>query len=200
MAYLHNKYILFLLLFFSILTVQGYSQILIGGVPSPTYPDLVAWYDADNPASLNGGTGGIDGFEISELNDLSANGNDLTGGAVKPVYRAGAINGNVAALEFDGGRFLTGPNINIPSPKVVFMIVEVDPTGTNRYVFDGMSSGLRNALFTGQSANPGNWSFYHGSASHNSPIAVARDVFQVHSIVINANNMEHYIDGGAGFF
>ena len=161
--------------------------------PAPNSGNLVTWYDASNATSLNSGAGGIDGVRITNLQDISGNGVHLTGsGGNKPEYKVNQVNG-LPALDFDGTARIFGGSLDLPSPKVVFVVTKVSATGT--YIFDGSTGTQRNALIAGTNGNPGKWVSYNGGGDYNTPTSVAIGVWQVHALAINANDIEHYING-----
>ncbi|MCA9299911.1 MAG: exo-alpha-sialidase, partial [Phycisphaerales bacterium] len=63
------------------------------------------------------------------------------------------------------------------------------------YVFDGSSGSGRNALFTGQAADPARWHLYSGSSPVTVGPPVGTGVVQVHTVTFDDGFNEHRING-----
>ena len=145
----------------------GQSIVLENGDPNPAFSDLHAWYRPDS--GVNGITGlPPDGTVVERWDDASSNGHDLTrvasSAGAQPILSHGAGNG-MPSLEFDGNDFIwasSGEFGTMTGPRTIFVVTRPD-SADGGYVFDSSSSSGRNALFTGESANPGVWTLFTGS-------------------------------------
>ena len=150
--------------------VAGGGAIVKGGQPNPAYGNFYAWYKADNGVN---GTAGLatDGASVTRWNDSTVNGRDLVryNGDVnrQAVMDHDGANG-AACLEFDGNDFIWANQTTefgtISTSRTIFAVARVD-VANGGYVFDSCTSAGRNALFAGQSANPGEWIVYTGTAT-----------------------------------
>jgi sialidase-1 len=142
---------------------------LSDGTPNPAFSNLHAWYQPD--AGLNGG-GGLpaDGTAITRWDDSGASGRDLTrvssDAAKQPVLRHTTGNG-MPAVEFDGNDYIWGNSGasefgTLDSGRTVFIVARAD-SADGGYLFDSSTSAARNALFTGENADPGVWTLYTGA-------------------------------------
>ncbi len=195
---------LFLNLILILSTAAGAQAQVLGGngQPDPNYPKLWAWYDASD--GVNGAGQPVDGTPATWWLDRSWQGHSLVRASTdpfqQPVFRATAANG-MPALEFDGDDYLWGDNAvefgTISGAKTILVVAEVDPVNFDGYIFDSSSSAGRNALITGQQAIPDAWQIWTGTGLAGGTVPVARDLFQVHSVVIDAGLQEHFVDGSS---
>lgn len=177
--------------------LMGQSVLGSGGDPNPSYPGLWAWYDASN--GVNGlGVPPADGAPATEWHDRGYQVHNLTrtGNGSEPIYQEGVANG-YPALAFQGGKYLWGNQSSefgsIPGAKTLFFVAKTD-SADGGYLFDGVTSSGRNALFTGQNSAPGKWVTFTGQSSISGP-TVASGVYQVHSLIVEDGFQEHFING-----
>lgn len=145
----------------------GQSIVLENGDPNPAFSNLHAWYRPDSGVN---GVAGLppDGTSVQRWDDASSNGHDLTRVAsnarARPILRHDSGNG-MPSLEFDGNDFIWASSNEfgtISGPRTIFVVTRPD-SANGGYVFDSSSSGGRNALLTGESANPAVWTLFTGS-------------------------------------
>ncbi|MCP4093400.1 MAG: hypothetical protein GY747_08125 [Planctomycetes bacterium] len=184
-----------------ILSAGASAQVMGGnGLPNPNYANLWAWYDASD--GVNGPGQPIDGASVTSWQDSSVQGHSLVrvdvNASEQPVFRATAVNG-LPAIEFDGNDYIWGDNSSefgtISSGKTIFVVSEVDTANIDGYIFDSSSGAGRNALFTGTLAIAGAWQIWTGTSLVGGTVPVVRDQFQVHSVVLDSGNQEHFVDG-----
>ena len=180
----------------------AFGQVLdSSGNPDTSYPGFYAWFDASD--GVNGSGQPNDGDSATMWVDNTGNGHDLirASGDVtrQPVFRATAANG-APALEFDGNDFIWANQTTefgeIAGAKTMFIVAEVDTTEVNSYIFDSCTGAGRNALLTGQQATPDQWQIWTGTGlagANGTPIN--RDVFEIHTLMIDAGLQEHAIGG-----
>ncbi len=180
------------------LAVPASAQVTVGGVPNPTHPGLHGWYDA-----AEGDTGAgtpAEGASVSSWADRGVGGNDLvrasTDPGQRPTFRAAAANG-LPAVDFDGNDYLwadSGAEFGtLTGAKTIFAVVEVDDADGG-YVFDSSSGAGRNAVLTGQIADPGRWHQYTGQViTIGTPVDTG--VAQVHTFVFDTAAHAHRING-----
>ena len=148
-------------------TALGQSITLESGDPNPAFTELYAWYTPD--FGINGAESlPADGTMVERWDDSSVNGRDLSrvssNAAARPVLQHTAGNGQ-PSLEFDGDAYIwasSGEFGSMSGPRTIFVVTRPDLVNGG-YVFDSSSSSGRNAVFTGESANPGVWTLYTGS-------------------------------------
>ena len=102
--------------------------VMSGGFSPAQLPNLAIWLDASNYGSLT-----FNGGDISQWNDLSANGNHIAQGtaSAQPTYEAAGINGK-PALDFDNTDFLTiADNATLSGSQhfIVAVVKRVTDTG-----------------------------------------------------------------------
>jgi hypothetical protein len=148
----------------------GGGGIVKGGSPNPAYSNFYAWYKADN--GVNGSAGlATDGASVTRWNDSTIHGRDLvrynTDTNRQPVMDHDGGNG-AASVEFNGDDFIWANQTTefgqISTGRTIFAVTRVD-VANGGYVFDSCTGAGRNALFAGQSANPGEWIVYTGTAT-----------------------------------
>ena len=106
----------------------------------PVTTGLQVWYEADR---LSAG----EGQAVSQWDDLSGNGRDLTAfdNNAAPTMRRNALNGR-AAIEFNGTNSLLktyGSTFTISQPDTYFVVYKsLDSTGSH-FVFDSTNSNVR---------------------------------------------------------
>ncbi len=173
---------------------------LPASLPDRDDETLYVWYNPGDPEGLDQGVIPGDGQAVGMVHNLANRTGkimDLVNGDPKPVFRQNAIQG-WPALEFDGESRIyssTVPESELISPKTVFIVAQIDPEGMGRYLYDGTTGTQRNAMLTGQSTNPNQWSFFNGTAAFDSEVPIATGVCQVHTVVIEADRMIHFING-----
>jgi hypothetical protein len=106
----------------------------------------------------------------------------------------------VPAVEFDGDDFIWAANSSEFGPlggaKTILIVCEVDSNDVGAYIFDSSSGSGRNALLTGQIATPDQWQIWTGSGLAGATgTPVNRDVFEIHTLLIDDLNQEHWIGG-----
>ena len=179
------------------------AQVLDGsGLPDPAYPNLYGWYDASD--GCNGFGQPADGAPVTAWMDRSIQQRDLTrvssDPARQPTWRLNATANAVPAVEFDGDDFIWAANNSEFGPlggaKTILVVCEVDSLDNASYIFDSSSGSGRNALLTGQQATPDQWQIWTGAGLAGATgTPIDRDVFKVHSLVIDDLNQEHWIGG-----
>lgn len=148
-------------------TALGQSITLESGDPNPAFAELYAWYTPD--FGINGEAGlPADGTLVERWNDSSTHGRDLrrvsSDAAARPVLQHDTGNG-MPSLEFSGDDYIwasTGEFGVMTGARTIFVVTRADSLNGG-YVFDSSSSSGRNALLTGESANPGVWTLFTGS-------------------------------------
>jgi hypothetical protein len=120
--------------------------------------------------------------------------------ARQPTWRLNATANAVPAVEFDGDDFIWAANSSEFGPlggaKTILIVCEVDSNDVDSYIFDSSSGSGRNALLTGQTATPDQWQIWTGSGLAGATgTPINRDVFEVHTLVIDDLNQEHWIGG-----
>lgn len=122
----------------SIGTQQAFSPMAI--------TDLIAWYDAAKGITLNGA-------DVSQWDDQSGNGNDLSQGtaADQPLFNSSDANfNNQPSLTFDGvSEWINRVTFNggsISQPNTLFLVYKLADLVGSQISLDGGASGTRNAL------------------------------------------------------
>ncbi|MBL6720459.1 MAG: exo-alpha-sialidase [Planctomycetes bacterium] len=173
------------------------------GLPNPSHPDLWAWLDASDPASLNGPGIDSDGDPVTRWDDLAWTGlHDLprnTDGV--PVLRTGAIQGR-SAIEFNGSSDLwgsAGGEFGIVTGAVTLAIVaRVDSLSGPAYLFDKSTGqgglGLR--------VNAGRFEV-HAQRTYGGPVVDeiypsftnTSGSWRVHLLELDGDHLRHWING-----
>lgn len=156
-------------------------------------PNLVAWYDASDAASITSSGGAV-----SQWNDKSGNGHHLTQSTsnLKPTTGTRTLNG-LNVIDFDGAvgsaDYMDSNALNITQPNTIFAVVRHDNVSGNRgTVTEGTASGHRHLLYvTGVGRT---WGFYAGSGITS---AVTPDTTTAHALiaVANSTSSELWLDG-----
>ena len=111
---------------------------------------------------------------------------------------ASHVANGLPAVTFDGDDYIWANGSTefgtVAGGKTMFVVVRVD-TPNNGYVFDGSTVSGRNALFTGQQADPGRWHVFTGQSPVTVGPTVDATVFQVHSVVLDDAANEHFLNG-----
>jgi hypothetical protein len=176
------------------------------GNPDPNYPNLWAWYSADN--GLNGNTSPLpSGTSVNLWSDRSYNGRDLTLVSNDQTRWPVAVDdmGSCGpALQFDGNDYLWGSTTTIgrcTGPRTIFIVARTD-VADGGYLFDGSTSSGRTALFSGQTATPETWHAYWSDSTQPSPngfIMISTPAekarYQLHTLRVAPGQQEHWIDG-----
>jgi len=171
------------------------------GNPNASYPGFHAWFDASD--GVNGAGQPNDGDSATSWVDNTGQGRDLIRVSSdvlrQPTFRATAANGR-PALEFDGDDFIWANQTTefgeLSGAKTIFIVSEVDTNDVNSYLFDSCTGSGRNAILTGQNATPDQWQIWTGTGlagANGTPIN--RDVFEIHTVMIDAGLQEHAING-----
>ena len=104
--------------------IPGFVTVTFSGVVTPQdlFPDLIAWYDASDTASIT-----ASGGAVSQLNDKSGNGNHLTQSVAgsKPTTGTRTIAG-LNTLDFDGGDSLNTVTADGQTPVQAYVVCEPD--------------------------------------------------------------------------
>jgi hypothetical protein len=135
------------------------------GSPNGEYVNLYAWYKPDS--GLNGGSAlPDDDTLITSWSDSSANGRDLTR-VSEEESRHPAYSTDAYGLVFDGDDFIWAAKEaeefgTLTEARTIFVIARPD-VADGGYVYDSSSILGRNAVFTGDTANPGMWCVYTGT-------------------------------------
>ncbi len=179
-----------------------HAQVMSGSAPNTGYANFYAWYDASE--GVNGPGQPADGDAVATWEDQTPNGRHLvrvnTDPARQPTFRSTGANGH-PAVEFDGDDYIWADGAaefgTMTTGKTILFVVEVDSLNNTGYVFDSTSGSGRNAVITGQSALPDTWQIYTGTGIAVNPLLppMSHDIFEVHSVVIDNGNQEHWLDG-----
>jgi hypothetical protein len=98
-----------------------YIQVTCGSVPTnPVTSGLIANFDARIGSSIAIATYGN---AVSQWNDTSGNGNNLTYNGTQPAYNPALING-VPGLDFSGGAGMTSAAFNLTTSVTVFFVTQ----------------------------------------------------------------------------
>ena len=155
-----------------------------GGFLPTDIADLELWLDA-----ADSGTVTLNGDDVSQWDDKSADGNDAVQGSasLQPLYDIAAVNG-LNAISFDGANSLDGgavPDI-LSEPETLFIVYSREGSTGNMRAFHGNNNwlvGPYNNKY--QSFNGG---FIEGSDAVNGQLVVA-------SLVIDSGGAELWEDG-----
>jgi hypothetical protein len=173
--------------------------------PSPSspiavgvYPTTVAlWIRADTGVTTN-----LDGT-VSQWNDLSGNGNNLTGGASEPILAADAINGRpVVRFAAANGTYMianTSPSLAITGDMTILAVVNFVSVG-------GTTNGMIVSKVNGNN-QPAPYDYYvnssvrllrgngSSSAGVNSTKAPSFGVQHFFDVTMKGTNVTHRLDG-----
>ena len=190
-------------LLLAVIAPRSFAQGILdaNGRPDPGFNAFYAWFDTQ--AGINGLAGPPPaGTRVDAWHDRTGKGRDLLRVDAdltrRPVFRDGASSGTPAAVSFDGDDYVWGESSTqfgtLRGAKTIFIVGRVR-SADNGYFFDGTTAAARNALITGQNADPGRWNLFTGSGSAIVGPAVETDVFQVHTIELGTAAQVHRRNG-----
>ena len=172
------SYLPILLLTFAAYPAAGDGIVLANGLPNPSFQDLHAWY---RPEFGINGTDALppEGTILSSWSDSSDGGRNLsrvsTVASQRPVLKQSSGNG-MPAVEFDGNDYIWASSNAaefgiLSQSRTIFTVTRVD-VADGGYIFDSSSLSGRNALLSGEIANPAVWTLFTGST----PTIIGGDV------------------------
>jgi len=174
-----------------------------GGFSPLSIQDLSMWYDPSVASSIT-----LNGSNVSQLNDLSGNGRNLTQSTAssQPAYVTAASNGNnvmrftsAQALQFNSAN--TGSAYTVTSQSIFFALFPTNAAANQARVFSQQIAGQNDFSGTGHLipsyyANNAQISVYaNGSAQ--AGIAVTAGQGVIVSLVHSGSSFNHRVNRGS---
>lgn len=176
-----------------------FSANAVGGFNPTQLPNLTIWVDPSNAASVTTGAGGI-----SQINDLSGNGNNYTQAVAgqRPDY-TGTINGlNIMTFVSANTDTLVCVNTTALGPSLTIASVHKStgvPSAVGPFTADDVGAGQRIAQYRWDSATVPTTICFPGPVTVSGvgapDISAAAHVFV--SVLSSAATVTNYIDGTA---
>jgi len=134
----------------------------VGWRPTDLGANLIAWWDANNAGSIT-----KDGSDyVSQWNDLSTNGYNLTQGTGtnQPQWQTGILNGK-PGLSFSTNDYMINASIATVQPICVVFVIKNPATsiGSNEYVYDSVGGTNRVALIKESTSGADDYTLYAGT-------------------------------------
>ena len=144
----------------------GFSPLLIAG--------LIGWWDFSDLNTLFTNAARTtpvtaDGDQIGGVTDKSGLGNHLSQGTATrfPIYKAALKNG-LSVSQYDGsndGLATAAFAAALSQPSTVIMVAQIRAAeGANSYMFDGIGTSNRHAVFASAGATPDRYQVFAGSS------------------------------------